>query len=74
MGDGTVVQFPPLMKNQSLARKLAIERQSQAMLTWFRWMVSVDRKVVEGAEELGITEEQFRPYVYAAMQRQGKMR
>jgi hypothetical protein len=61
------------MRNQSLERKLAIERQAATSLLWVRWMVQVDQGIVRDAERLGYSEEYFKPLVYAAMQRKGKL-
>jgi hypothetical protein len=71
--DGTVIQFPPKMAEQSLKRKLAIRAQSEGMLRWVDYMISVDRKIAEGAAELGITETEFRSHVHAALRRKGKL-
>jgi hypothetical protein len=71
--EGKVIPFPPKMRNQSLERKLAIERQSATALLWVRLMVQVDQDIIRDAERLGLTEAEFKPRVYREMQKLGKL-
>ena len=71
--EGKVIPFPSRMRNQSIERKLAIERQAEVTLGWVRQMVEIDRLAERDARELGISVEEYRPVLHEAFRRRGKL-
>jgi hypothetical protein len=70
---GKLIPFPSKLRNQSLARKLAIERQAEVTLGWVRQVIEIDRLAERDARELGISVEEYRPVLHEAFRRRGKL-
>jgi hypothetical protein len=71
--DGTVIQFPPKMAEQSMARKLSVRQQAAAMLEWMDRLIDIDVKVARGAVRHGCSEAEFRPFVIAELKKRGRL-
>jgi hypothetical protein len=71
--DGTVIQFPPRMAEQSMARKLSVRQQAAAMLEWMDRLIDIDVKVARGAARFGYSEAEFRPFVIAELKKRGRL-